>query len=163
MKENVQLSDFSLNVLPFFTTTILTVNRLQLAHRDLGVVVSSDLKWKSHYEVVLSKAYKTLGLLRRVISSALCVKAKKVLYISLVRSQLLYCSQIWRPHRLTDIRALEGVLRRATKFNLNHFQSDYRQRLSKLNTPPLMMLIEINDLNMYLSVLTILGLPLTPS
>ena len=114
-------------------------------HRDLGVVVSSDLKWKSHYEVVLSKAHKILGLLQRVFSSALCVKAKKVLYISLVRSQLLYCSQIWCPHLLTDIRTL-GVQRRATKFILNDYQSDYHQRLPKSNTLPLMMLFEINDI-----------------
>ena len=32
---------------------------------------------------------------------------QKEVYITLVRSQLLYCSQVWRPHLLKDILLLE--------------------------------------------------------
>ena len=32
-----------------------------------------------------------------------CIEAKKQLYISLVRSQIMYCSQIWRPPLIRDI------------------------------------------------------------
>ena len=49
-------------------------------HRDLGVVVSSDLKWKSHYDVVLLKAYKILGLLRHVFPLPFVLRQKSSLY-----------------------------------------------------------------------------------
>ena len=46
---------------------------------------------KSHYEVVLSKAYKILVLLRRVFSSSLCVKAKKFFIFPLFGPS--YCTE----------------------------------------------------------------------
>ena len=116
-------------------------------------MVSSDLQWKCHYLSILSKSYKCLGLLRRVFSSASCVRAKKVLYLSLVRSKLLYCSPIWRPQLLTDIRALENVQRRATKFILNDYLSNYRFRLVNLNLLPLMMIFELNDIIFFIKCL----------
>ena len=61
-------------------------------HNDLGIVLTSDLKWRDHYKSIMAKSYKIIGLLRRVFSSVHCHQAKKVLYISLVRSILLYCS-----------------------------------------------------------------------
>ena len=82
------------------------------AHSDLGVTLTSNLRWRDHIIVsVIAKSYKVLGLLRRVLSSVHSPQAKKVLYISLVRSKLLYCSPIWHPHLLTDIKALENIQR----------------------------------------------------
>ena len=60
------------------------------------------------------------------------------LYISLIRSQLLYCTQIWRPHLMKDILIIERVQRRTTKYILNDFTSCYKTRLLKLNLLPLM-------------------------
>ena len=68
-------------------------------HEDLGILFSSDLSWTEHYNHVTSKAYKTLGLLHRTFKSN-NTQTKKLLYISLVCSQLIYCSQLWRPHAL---------------------------------------------------------------
>ena len=31
-------------------------------HKDLGIIISSNLSWESHYTFILAKAYKTLGL-----------------------------------------------------------------------------------------------------
>jgi len=50
-------------------------------------------------------------------------------YLSLVRSQLLYCSQVWRPSLVKEVKIIEDVQRCATKFILNDFTSDYRTRL----------------------------------
>ena len=126
----------------FLNDVILTRDN---THNDLGIVLTSDLKWRDHYKSIMAKSYKILGLLRRVFSSVHCHQAKKVLYISLVRSKLLYCSPIWRPHLLSDIKALESVQRRATTFILNSYDSDYRLRLLSLQLLPLMMILEIND------------------
>ena len=88
-------------------------------HKDLGVTFSTDLHWTEHYNIIIAKAYQTLGLLRRTFSVS-STAAKKQLYISLVRSQLLYCSKLWRPQLLKDVFTLERVQRRATKYILNN-------------------------------------------
>ena len=44
-----------------------------------------------------------IGVLRRVFSNIHSIKAKKDLYISIVRSNLLYCSPLWRPYQIKDI------------------------------------------------------------
>ncbi len=61
-------------------------------HKDLGVLMSSDLSWSAHIRLISGRAYKILGLLLRTFSSANSPSTKKSLYISLVRSQLIYCS-----------------------------------------------------------------------
>ena len=119
---------------------------LKDCHRDLGILISGNLSWTSHYELICSRAYRMLGLLRRVFSATVCVSAKKNLYTSLVRSQLSYCSMIWRPNLIKDIKCLETVQRRATKFILSDYSSDHRERLLSLYLLPLMMQLEIYDL-----------------
>ena len=50
------------------------------------------------YDNLLMRAYKSLGLLRRIFCNVSCSQAEKVLFLSLVHSmQLQYCSPIWRP------------------------------------------------------------------
>ena len=74
------------------------------SHRDLGVIISDNLNWNIHHDTILAKAYRTLGLVRRTFSSIIPTSAKVKLYTSLVRSQVLYCSPVWRPHLIKDIR-----------------------------------------------------------
>ena len=62
---------------------------------------------------------------------------KLSLYKSLIRPKLLYCSQVWRPHKVKDIKNSERIQRRATKFFLQDYLSSYRDRLITLNLLPL--------------------------
>jgi len=71
-------------------------------HSDLGIMISSNLSWEAHYNSIISKAYKMLGLLHRSFTSNIHVEAKKRLHISMVRSQLLFCSVLWKPHLLNN-------------------------------------------------------------
>ena len=121
--------------------------------RDLGVLISSSLSWSDHISNITSKAYKMLGLVRRSFSNQLPVTVKKSLYLSLVRSHLLYCSVIWRPHLVKDILLLENIQRRATKYILNDFNLDYKSRLVSLNLLPLSMVFELNDILFFLKSL----------
>ena len=88
------------------------INRLPIApsnqQKDLGILVSSDLDLSRSHHIakITSKAYKMLGLLCRTFSSSCDITTKKRLYISLVRSQLLYGSQIWTL-LLKDINPIE--------------------------------------------------------
>ena len=113
-------------------------------HRDLGIIVDQNLSWAKHYNHISLKAYRSLHFIRRTIPHA-PVYLKKQLYITLVRSHLTYCSQLWRPRLLKDIRSLEQIQRRATKFILQDFSSDYKTRLIKLNMLPLMHWLELQD------------------
>ena len=67
------------------------------------------------------------------------------LYISLVRSKLPYCSQLWRPHLVRDISNLERVQRRASKFILDYSSLNYKSRLVSLHLLPLMYWLELQD------------------
>ena len=121
--------------------------------RDLGVLISDTLSWSDHIHCITSKAYKMLGLVRRSFSNKLPVSVKKSLYLSLVRSHLMYCSVIWRPHLCKDIILLEKIQRRASKFLLNDYSSDYKTRLMSLNLLPLSMVMELNDIIFFLKSL----------
>ena len=59
--------------------------------KDLGVMISDGLNWDDY---ILKKAYKTLGLVRRNFSKTIVPSVVVKLYISLVRSQLLYCAPV---------------------------------------------------------------------
>ena len=121
------------------------------SHKDLGIILANDLSWTKHYEHILSKAYRKLGLVRRTFSVYCTVSTRKKLYISLIRSQLIYGSQIWRPMLSKDIQKLERLQRRATKFILLDYSSDYRDRLLSLKLLPLMMVYELNDIMFFVT------------
>ena len=65
---------------------------------------------------------------------------------SLIRSQVLYCSPVWRPYLIKDIKKLEQLQHRATKYILSDCISDYKIRLIHLRLLPLMYLFEISDI-----------------
>ena len=114
----------------------------KMAHKDLGITFSADLSWTDHHTIMLAKAYRILGLLRRTFSVSNSVTTKKSLYISLVRSIISYCSPVWRPQFKKDILSLEKLQRRASKYILGDFSREY---LLSLRLLPLMMLFELND------------------
>ena len=94
-----------------------------------------------------------LGLICRTFSSTASVSVKQLLYLTLVRSRLLYCSVVYRPHLHKDITVLERVQRRAAKFILNNFHSDYKSRLLSLSLLPLSIVLELNDIAFFLKSL----------
>ena len=110
------------------------------------MLIASDLSYSLHYSHITARAYRALGLLRKTFSSSTGIHGKKTLYISLVRSQLMYCSVLWRPHWLRDIDLLECVQRRATKYILNDYSSDYKNHLIQLGMLPLMYIFELQDI-----------------
>ena len=114
-------------------------------HKDLGIFISSNLNFSLHHETVSSKAYRMLGLLHRTFVTHSTI-VKKKLYLSLIRSRLTYCSQIWRPFLRKDILFIKKIQRRATKYILNDYNSSYKSRLIQLKLLPLMYLFDFNDL-----------------
>ena len=78
-------------------------------HRDLKIQMSTDLSWSTYYNIICSKAYKCIALLRRTFGKFGSVEARRSLYLALVHSQLSYCSQLWNPHLIKDTTTLERV------------------------------------------------------
>ena len=60
---------------------------------------------------------------------------------------------MWRPRFIKDIQLLERVQRRATKYILNDFTSDYKDRLISLELLPLMMFYELLDIMFFVKSL----------
>ena len=40
----------------------------QLSHKDLGVIICTDLQWHHHHDYILGKAYKMFGIIRHTFS-----------------------------------------------------------------------------------------------
>ena len=104
--------------------------------KDVGFVVSSDMKVSEQCGIAARKGNQILGLIRRNIAyrdNRLIIP----LYISLVRPHLEYCIQAWRPHMSKDIDKLERVQRRATRLisEISSYEERFQQcRLTTLET-----------------------------
>ena len=121
--------------------------------KDLGIMFSSDLQWNLHYKNIISKAtYKMFYILRRTFTCPSTI-ARKHLYLTLVRSQLVYCSPLWRPYLIKDIEHFERLQRRVTKFILNNYDLDYKSRLLQCQILPLMYFLELNDILFFIKSL----------
>ena len=70
----------------------------------------------------------------------------KAIYLTLVRSQLMYCTPIWHPYLLKDIQNIERIQRCATKFILTGYDSNYKTWILTLKLLPLMYLFELQDI-----------------
>ena len=116
------------------------------SYKDLGVLVQDDLSWSKQVASLCSKSYGALRVLRRVLPSSSNPGLKRRLYLALVRSYFSYCPQLWRPRLLRDISNLERVQRRATKFILGDYTSDYKSRLLALDLLPISYWLELLDL-----------------
>ena len=112
--------------------------------KDLGILVTHNLSWNSHVDVISSTAQKMLNVLYRTCKDINDISTKKLLYFAWVRSHLEYASVVWSPHAKRNINNLEQVQHRATRFILGRDYSEY-ERLSKLNLLPLKYRREIHD------------------
>ena len=74
-------------------------------HSDLGVIMSNDLSWSRHCDYIVSKAYRTLGMIRRAFKTS-SIPAKRKLYLSLVRSRLSYTALQSGDHNMPEISSL---------------------------------------------------------
>ena len=115
-------------------------------YSDLGFEVSHKLKWNNHIDIITKKGNRSLGFVKRTCGFRAPIAAKKLLYLSLVRSKLDYGVPVWSAHRKRNLVKLEGVQRRATRYILCS-DDDYKSRLVSLKLLPLSLRRELIDLN----------------
>ena len=118
------------------TYNVYSLNNINLekstCERDLGVLVSPDLRPRKQCVNVRNKANRVLGFISRSVSN----KSAEVLlqlYLALVRPHLDYAVQFWCPYYRMDINSLESVQRRMTKMIPGLRNLPYQDRLKKLN------------------------------
>ena len=87
------------DVPPTYGTPISSVS----TWRNLGVIFSDTLSWSDHYRYISQRALAKVSLIRTSFSPYSPVCVTKMLYFSLMRSQLSYSSQLWRPMLIKDI------------------------------------------------------------
>ena len=112
--------------------------------KDLGIIITSDMTWDHHIRSKVSKANQLLGMIKRSIGPNVPTHPKQLLYSTLIKTTILYASVIWAANRHYQ-NFIESVQRRATKYILNDYSSDYRSRLLKLKMVPLGYIKEIAD------------------
>ena len=79
------------------------------------MTISKDLKWNTHVSNVCTNANRTLGFLRRNLSS--CPQdVKEMANKGLVRPILEYASPVWDPHGIVVQEELEKVQNHAARF-----------------------------------------------
>ena len=100
-------------------------------YKDVGVMVSSNLKPDEQIHRCVAKANSMVGMIRRTftyIDSDIFLKTYKVF----VRPILEYCQEVWSPFLQKDIDEIENVQRRATKLIPGLREMTYEERLEKL-------------------------------
>ena len=100
--------------------------------KDLGILVTKDMKSRRQTQEARRKGLKMLGILNRNVA----YKNKEVikrLYYAYVRPHLEYCIQAWHPVYKKDLDSLERVQRKATKMIRGFNNKNYYERLCSLN------------------------------
>ena len=99
--------------------------------RDLGVVVSNDLKASKQCRTAYTKAMRTLEMMKE----QLYIKRKTLLklYKTLIRPLLEYCSSTWSPHYVKDKQPLEKAQHWFTRTVPGLARMEYQDQLKVLN------------------------------
>ena len=84
-------------------------NLINPVYQDLGFMVASDLTWKVHVDSIAKKANRSLGYIKRTCGFKARVQAKKLLYLTMVRSKLEVGVPVWSSHRKENLMMIEGV------------------------------------------------------
>ena len=129
--------------------------------RDLDVWTSSTLSWPKQVLHQCAQANKSLGYIRRSTIKIKTISVRRTLYLTLVRSHLVYASQVWAPQSVDLIKRTERVQRRASKYILDlPFFCDisYNHRLSTLILLPLCNWREYLDIFLFKSYHNIINL-----
>ena len=109
--------------------------------KDLGITVTTKLKWPYHHTNILSKASQKLGLLKRSCAFTKNMQYRKILFLAIIRSQFEHCSSIWAPTS-SQLLKFESLQKRGIKWIYDEDYCSYNiqmyyQKLRNLDILPL--------------------------
>jgi len=111
---------------------------------DLGVLLDPKLKFDSHITSTVKKAMSVLGLIKRWSKEFDDPYTTKLLFPSLVRPNLEYCSSVWSPQYQVQIDRMESVQKRFLLFSLRGLNWDQNVRLPSYSSR--LLLINLHSL-----------------
>lgn len=112
---------------------------------DLGVMMDAKLNFNSHISMIVNKAYRNLGFIKRWAKDLKDPYVTKLLFISLVRPIVEYASVVWTPQYNIYSNMIESVQKqfllfalRQTYCNSGFSLPSYEMRLKLINLPTLL-------------------------
>ena len=130
-----------------------------LSQKDLRLTATNKLSFNSHISIIVAKANRMLGSLRRHCSTCVGTKQKRLLYLTYFRSHLSYAGEVWAAQSsVSDLRLLEGTQRRATRAILGcnsdpNPRPSYKSRLISLNLLPISYWLKCRGLFFFYKIL----------
>lgn len=127
--------------------------------KDLGVIINCKLNFNEQCEKVYSRANQRFGLTKRICYFVNDIRRKRILYLSLIRSQFEHCSSIWRPTGRTMLNKMENLQKRCIKWILAEeflgYQcwETYVLKCRQVDILPICKRFEFNDLVLFYKVL----------
>ena len=97
--------------------------------KDLGVLITNDLKASQQCTAACNKANRVLGMINRTI---VCKEILLNLYKSLVRPHVEYCRSVWLPCHQKDKTLIERVQFRFTRMIPGFSKLPYCERFKRL-------------------------------
>ena len=106
------------SITPFINEYSLNDQILNLSDQHtylLGVTIHKHLSWTPHITGVVAKASRILNFLKRNLPIT-SRQVKESAYLTMVRPQHEYASDVWDPYHVEDIVELEKMQEIFTKF-----------------------------------------------
>jgi hypothetical protein len=114
---------------------------------DLGIIISNNLSWTSHVQDCIKRANQRIGYIKRTLGYNMSSEIKLHVYKLLVRPILEYATLVWaQPYNKHLLSKIENVQRKMSKYILQDYESNYKQRLLKCDILPLSYRREYLDL-----------------
>ena len=102
-----------------------------LIERDLGLIISSDLKWVNHIDKATNTAKSVIAQIRNSFSY-FDAELVKLLYVSLIRPHLEFAVPVWNPYLKKDIEKIERIQHKATRLIPKLRKKCYEDRLDEM-------------------------------
>lgn len=142
---------FTNRIVPLLVSYSIDNVELSVVHHmnDLGVTFDSKLRFDLHTQKVANRAFRMLGFIMRTTKDFTNIKCILLLYNTLVRPHLEYCSTVWNPYQQLYIGAIEKVQRVFTRqllFRQQNRYDIYENRLKTYNMLSLQSRRKISDM-----------------
>ena len=103
----------------------------------LGINIDNKLNFNSHLSSMCNKAGRQLNVLQRLKGSldSLDSASRLSIYKSFIMSNFNYCPVVWMFTSKSSLLKLENIKKRALRFVLDDYASDYYDLLKKADVP----------------------------
>lgn len=100
--------------------------------KDLGISINNFLSFSDHISNIVCSAKSKIAMIFRSFTTRDQTALLKA-YRAFIRPLVEYCSIVWNPHRVSDIRNLESVQKLFTRRLLYPNKMSYKERLASLH------------------------------